>query len=85
MAGSNATGLDSMKKIDVIDYENRGESSELITLTHAYISSSAKLHSVRAVIANEFQNAGLYILDFRAGWSSTEDPVQATQKLLRDI
>ncbi len=66
-------------------FEHRGESSELIVLIHAYMSSSAKLHSVRAVIANEFPNADLYIPDFRAGWSSTENPAQITQKLLDDI
>lgn len=74
-----------MKKIHLAGFENRGESSELIVLLHAYMSSSAKLQSVRDVVANEFPNADLYIPDFQAGWSSTENPTQITQTLLEDI
>lgn len=74
-----------MKKIEMTGFENRGESSELVVLIHAYMSSSVKLHSVRAVIANELPNGDLYIPDFRAGWSSTENPARITQKLLDDI
>lgn len=74
-----------MKKNDVPGYEERGESSELIVLIHAYMSSSVKLQSVKAVVTNEFPNADLYIPDFQAGWSSTENPAKITQRLLDHI
>lgn len=74
-----------MKKIELAGFENRGESSELIVLIHAYMSSSTKLQSVREVVANDFPNADLYIPDFQAGWSSTKSPAQITQNLLEDI
>jgi len=46
-----------MAKIKLEGFEKRGNSSELIVLIHAYMSSPKKLHSVRKIIASEFKNA----------------------------
>ena len=74
-----------MNHIDVLGYEKRGKSLELVVVIHAYMSSSAKLRSVRALIAHELPNADLYIPDYDAGWSSNASPINITQRLLDDI